>query len=395
MRKLALIVNIFVILFCFNSCVGADALSEIAIVQSIGIDLLEDNSIGLTLQIYSPQGAGSNTAIDASKNNSSIIKTKGDSLSNAIQNATTLQGKNIFTGNNRIVVVGSDFAKEGLQEMFSYFNRSALTRQNTQVLMSKTKASDIVGVNIYQGILAAETIEEMVNNNKENGIVYQCPYYWLTKNMTLNKGDGAMPIIKLEKDGNDNEKNSSSEEIQTINKVKIEGTAIFNDFKLVDSIGYYDTRGVLLLNNKLEETLINIKQKDVGIVSVRVYKCNTKLRPDISDDNLKFNLEVEMKTTLKELLFPQGKEVTKDMVEEIEQACERKIENEIKGAFHNIVNNSKCDIFDLKDLVLKYEKDFYKSNINNIRDIIFNSDIDVDINIQIDRMGLESDEKIR
>lgn len=395
LKKLMIIINISFILLLFNSCVGADALDEIAIVQSIGIDLEDDDMISLTLQIYSPQGAGSSTAIDASKNNSSIIKTKGDTISKAIQNATTLQGKNIFTGNNRIVVIGRSFAEKGLEQLFSYFNRSALTRQNTQVLMADGKASDIVGVNIYQGILAAETIEEMINNSEQNGIVYECPYYWLTKNMILNNGDGAMPIIQLEEQGEDNEQNTESEKIQSVNKVKINGTAILDDFKLIGEQDYDKTRGMLLIENKLKQSIVNISEKDVGIVSVKIYNCHTKIKPSIDGDEVVFNLDVDIDAILKELLYPQAEELNKLLVDGIEKECEKKLKKDIENAFNEIVKDYNSDIFNLKDLILKYETDFYKKNKDNIDDIVFNSKINPNINIQIDRIGLESDEKIR
>ncbi len=395
LKKLMIIINISFILLLFNSCVGADALDEIAIVQSIGIDLEDDDMISLTLQIYSPQGAGSSTAIDASKNNSSIIKTKGDTISKAIQNATTLQGKNIFTGNNRIVVIGRSFAEKGLEQLFSYFNRSALTRQNTQVLMADGKASDIVGVNIYQGILAAETIEEMINNSEQNGIVYECPYYWLTKNMILNNGDGAMPIIQLEEQGEDNKQNTESEKIQSVNKVKINGTAILDDFKLIGEQDYDKTRGMLLIENKLKQSIVNISEKDVGIVSVKIYNCHTKIKPSIDGDEVVFNLDVDIDAILKELLYPQAEELNKLLVDGIEKECEKKLKKDIENAFNEIVKDYNSDIFNLKDLILKYETDFYKKNKDNIDDIVFNSKINPNINIQIDRIGLESDEKIR
>lgn len=402
MKKILIAISLCIIMFSFSGCVGTDALNEIAIVQSIGIDLEKDDNIALTLQIYSPQGAGSSTAIDSSKNNSSIITTKGKTISEAIENATMLQGKTIFTGNNRVIVIGKKFAENGLEKLFSYFNRTALTRQNTHILMADKKASDIVGINIYQGILAAETVEEMVNNNKENGVVYECPYYWLTKNMVLNDGDGAMPIIKLDDDkGTSDEKKSGEKEqsedskIQPINKVKIEGTAIFDKFKFVGKEDYQQTRGMLLIEDKLEQSIVNIDRKDVGMVSVKIYNCDTKIKPVIDGDKVVFNLDIKIKSRLKELLYPQTKELTKKLVDSIEYQCEDKLKNEVEDAFSTVINEYNSDVFNLKDLILKYQKDFYKKNKKDIQEIIKNSEIKSNINLEIDRIGLESDEKVR
>lgn len=401
MRKLLIAISLFLMTFCLSSCVGANSLDEIAIVQSIGIDLEEDKTISLTLQIYTPQGAGSNSAIDISKNNSSIIKSSGKTISNAMQNATTIQGKNIFTGNNRLIIVGEDFAKNGIKSLFSYFNRSSLTRQNTQVLMAQGRASDIVGVNIYQGILAAETIEEMVNNNKENGIVNESPYYWISKNTTLNNGDGAMPIIKLDdkanSDGNknsDDSQKSDDSQIKEINKVKLDGTAIFNDYKFTGVEDYEKTRGMVLIRDKLEQSIISVDKEDIGTASVKIYKCKSKIKPIIDGDKVIFTLDVNASARLKELLYTQDVDLTKQLVDSIEKKCEEKLAKEIKDVFSDVINKKKSDIFDLKDLILKYQKDFYIKNQNNIEEIVFNSEIKPNIKLEIDRIGLESDQKI-
>ena len=125
----------------------------------------------VTMQIYAPKGGGSTTAIDTSNNNANIVSAKGKTkFQNAMIHATALQGEYIFAGHNRLLILGEEFAKQGVENVFSYFDRNHLTRQNIDVLVSKGKAKDIVALNIDQGILAAETLEKRWKTVKQTAI---------------------------------------------------------------------------------------------------------------------------------------------------------------------------------------------------------------------------------
>lgn len=389
-KLLSLLLISALILLTATSCLKKNELNEVAIVQAIGIDTSTEG-FKLTLQIYSPKGAGSSTAIDTSKNNSTSITAEGETIAAAIKNATLLQGKVIFTGHNRIIVLGRELCLSGIEGIFSYFNRSTLTRQNVQMLMSQTTAEDIVTQNLEQGILAAETIENMLQNSDENGLSYQCLYYELAKNMSTMEGTGAIPTIKKPEPPSAEKSGSDGENIQNVNKLTISDTAIFKDYKLVDTVNSGYTRGLLLLENKLSESGVVCSTEDFGKVSINLYDCKTRL--STADDLGGFTLSGTLYGRLDEVMRGTAVSLNTADIEALERSCEDIISAEITDSFNKIIKGDKSDILHLSDLILKKDANLWKEFKQNPDDNFAKMKINTDIKIKIIRVGLETDEK--
>lgn len=388
------------LLFSLTSCIESHQLNETAIVQAIGIDRVEDQ-FEVTLQIYSPKGPGASTAIDTSKNNSSIISASGETLASAIRKATLSQGKKIFTGHNRIIVIGKETAEEGIEGLFSYFNRNALTRQNVQVLMAETTAKEIVTASIDQGILAAETIQKMIDNSEENGFVFLSPYYLLSKNMILNDGCGAMPMISLtsspkdsSQSGEDSGEDSSSKQISEVTHLKMEKTAVFRDFKFSGTLDTTQTRGLLFLTDQIQKTILITEEAEIGKCSVDLYQCNTKLVPEIKDGKLSFILKVKAKAALDEILTSKASFSEKETLPALEKSCEAIIREETESAFHTAVNQYESDLLNLSDLLLKESPSLWKKIEGDFPRILSEMNLKTEVELLIDRLGMETDEKI-
>ena len=406
MKKMCLLLCGVLLCFGFTSCISHNELNETAIVQAIGLDY-EDNQFLVTMQIYSPKGTGGSTAIDTSKNNSTIITSKGKTIASAMSNATLVQGNDIFTGHNRILVLGREFSEQGIQNVFSYFNRSALTRQNVEVLMASGKAQEILTTNIDQGILAAETIEKMVKNNKENGMIYFCPYFKMSKNMNLYDGCIALPMIApTEKEtGNREEEgeqeggsqgeyqSGAGETIQNVGKLSIEQTAVFKDYQVVDLLDRQETRGLMLLSDMITDAVMVGEGEKLGQASVRFYSCNTKLVPQIQDGKAVFQLKANLRGSLDEILLPQENQLNEENIRELENNCKEKLTREIQSCFQKVVNKDKSDILYLEDLLKKYEYDFWNAHQTDFDSVMEKAQLEIEMDLVIDRVGMETDEK--
>lgn len=397
-KKIAAVLLVIpIILFSFTSCIQGHQLNETAIVQAIGIDWAEDQ-FEVTLQIYSPKGAGASTAIDTSKNNSSTITSSGKTLASAIRNATLSQGKKIFTGHNRIIIIGKSMAQQGIESLFSYFNRNALTLQNVQVLLAEETAKQIITANIDQGILAAETIQKMVDNSHENGFVYLSPYYLFSKNMIFHNGCGAVPIISLvpekESSSQSGEENSTSAKIPEVTHLNMDKTAVFQDFKLAGTLDQNETRGLLFLSNQIKKTIFVTEEPNTGTCSIDVYQCKTKLTTDFEDGNLTFTLKVDARASLDEILTSNTKFSKENSIHYLEEACKKIIEEETKSAFETTVNQYHSDVFSLSDLILKEDSDLWKELEDDFYKNMPPMNLNTQIDFVIDRTGMETDEKI-
>lgn len=388
------------VLLSFTSCIKHYELKEIAIVQAIGIDY-EEELFHLTLQIYSPQGPGGTTAIDTGKNNSTIIKSEGRTLAEAIEKASTTQGNNIFTGHNRVLILGHSFAQNGIRQVFSYFNRSALTRQNVQVLLAEKTAEEIVSTDLIQGILAAETIEKMVKNANKNGLIYETPYYRLSKNMNLYGGCEAIPIISIshaeeasaqKKDAEESESDSSS--IQEAGKLQVAHTGLFRDYRLIDTLEEEESRGLLLLSGELKECTLIADDPKFNKVSVNLYSCKVHLSPSLRNGKVCYTLTVKADASLDEVLQPQEVALTEKELQRIETECEKLLSSAAKRCFQTVANKNQTDLLYLSELLRQTDYSFWKAQNGDFSSLLKNASLQTDCTVSIERLGMETDEKV-
>ena len=124
----------------------------------------------MTFQVFSPAVEGGG-GISATADNAKIIEASGNTVSEAVQNAMMVQGKQLFVGHNRIVILGAELAKRGLEQPLSYFSANAWSRQGVYLAVASDTANEILTAKINQGILPAETLEKIVQNAEDNGAV--------------------------------------------------------------------------------------------------------------------------------------------------------------------------------------------------------------------------------
>lgn len=371
------------VLLCLSlgGCIPSRQLNETAIVQAIGIDLEEETGYyKITLQIYAPKGAGASTAIDTSKNNSSVILTSGPTLSSAIRAATMHQGKSIFLGHNRIIVIGRALAQHGIEEIFSYFNRNPLTRLNVPVMMADGTAEEIVTTNIDQGILAAEMIRDILDNSRENGYVYNCPYYLLSKNMVLYQGCGALPVVSFQ---SDEDGQQAEESIPLVTNLQVKNTAVFKNYRWAADLNESQTRGLVLLSNQMEKTVLLPSGKN----SVGIYQCSAVLKLDLDPSGrVNFHLKVRAKGSLEEQQV--GEQIS---LERLQQQSVALLEREVQDAFSLVVNQYGIDILYLQDLTIQEDRDFWEEQEQGFEDQFPNMTLTTDIQVSVDRVGLEAE----
>lgn len=406
-KKLLLSVLILINIFTLTGCLKTVQLNERALVQAIGIDY-EDGQFELTFQIFSPT-TGGGTNIGATADNAKIIESKGRTISEAVQNATMVQGKEIFVGHNRIIIIGSDFAENGLEQTLSYFTTTALSRKNVNLAVADGKAKDILKAKINQGMLPAETLEKVLENTYQNGMIENIQLFEFVRAYQNKNESAILPIIKMKKDeegsgggeeegksgekGKEESGGKKSEEIESVSSISIDGIAVISNGKMVGKLDKRLSRGVLWLRNTINKTSIETKAEKFDLAVVRVYKSNTKITPFLCENELKFKIEIECLATLEETKISDGVTVGTNDIRNVQVAAQQVIEKECNDAFEKAIKEYRADVFNLSNMICKDDIELYKKIRQNWDENVDKIEIEVSANVDIDRVGLEYKEK--
>lgn len=291
-------------LLLFTGCIQGVQTSELALVEAVGIDRTDDGRLKLTLQIFAPRGSGSATAVDSSKNNSAILTATGDTISQAVEQANQMQGKTMFLGHNRVIVLGQSLVAESIQPILSFFDRSENTRQNARVLVSAVTAEEIVSTGVQQGILSAESLEAMIRQGEESDGALECNYFSLSMQLDDTGGSALIPVIRPlpeeETQSQSQDSSSSGEEgvsMAQLSHFQLEGTALLQNYALTTVFSQEVTKGLCFLLNESDYPVLVLSYEDTTL-SARLHQSSSSW--SVSGEGAV--LSVQAKASIDELL---------------------------------------------------------------------------------------------
>ncbi len=331
---------------CDNHLIRLVNLQDRAIVQGVGIDW-DGKQYIVTMQVFSPEGSGGQTMVDASKENARIITCYGQTVAEAVEKSALNQGKEFYLGHNRIVILGHKAAQRPLEGLLSYFVNSMDSRPDVSLLMTSGKAADIISANISQSILPAMSIENTVSNAERNGLTEEVFLFDVLEALAQPYRSTLIPFIEEETEGKEDEKDLRS--------IKIQGLGLFANEKYLGEIQGEEVTGLLFLRNKMNDAFFSLKTEDFARAAVQLYSSNTALNLDGS--TLTANITCE--ATLLELELYDNAVFDNDALLELEKELEQKIREDCIWAFEKTVQ-MRADVYYIGDRIWKENSDWWE-----------------------------------
>lgn len=381
-------------LLLFTGCIQGVQTSELALVEAVGIDRTDDGRLKLTLQIFAPRGSGSATAVDSSKNNSAILTATGDTISQAVEQANQMQGKTMFLGHNRVIVLGQSLVAESIQPILSFFDRSENTRQNARVLVSAVTAEEIVSTGVQQGILSAESLEAMIRQGEESDGALECNYYSLSMQLDGTGGSALIPVIRPlpeeETQSQSQDSSSSGEEgvsMAQLNHFQLEGTALIQNYALTTVFSQEVTKGLCFLLNESDYPVLVLSYEDTTL-SARLHQSSSSW--SVSGEGAV--LSVQAKASIDELLQPGEQESENDFTQ-MEQLAGEEIASLCQSAYRE-VTAYQANVLDLMDQLKWSDGDAWEAMKEKPEEFLAGLSLQVEVEVTFDRTGLETNQKV-
>ena len=147
MKRFISIIIIISILFSFSACSNSHRLTNMAIVQAVGIDE-ENGVIKVSLQyLVINKGTGTNEGING--NITGVTAGKGYTIADAVKNVEKVIAESLFFGQNKLIIIGKnvDIAS---RELLSFLSDGNTVRPDVYIIRSKGNAEEIIN-NKQQG----------------------------------------------------------------------------------------------------------------------------------------------------------------------------------------------------------------------------------------------------
>ncbi|MDQ0974469.1 spore germination protein KC [Neobacillus niacini] len=347
-------------LILLAGCWNRVEINDIAIVTAIGLDLVEEDQLRLTLQVAVPSKLVTGGTGESGGKSTIVISETGASVSEAYRNIQGKLSRRIFFSQSRVLLIGEDLAKKGVFHIVDFHTRYAEPRINSFIMFTKGKASKIINsMPKFEGV-SAEEMRELAKMSVGFKI-----YVRDFLNMLLTEGIEPFASQFTLKPLEVNTKNKSGE-AQAVN-----GIAVFKGDKLVGWMDEVETRGLLWLRNEIKTGVITVnipEEKGGGNISMEIVRGETNIVPILKRGELKLDVDVVTELSVIENDSKLNLFDTK-VIEEIQTYAEEKISKRIEMIVEKAQKEYESDIFGFGQSVYKkYPKEWnthYKENWEN------------------------------
>ena len=360
MKNFKILLSVMLILLLFTGCTERNDLSDLSIVEGMGIDY-NDDEVTVTVQTLNLAKEGSG-AEALSGNVTMNTSGKGSNISDAIENVTESLSKKLFFGQNRIIVFGMGMAENYLEKNVDYLLRSSDSRSDVKICISEKDAAEIIDSHENDALVPAESITSLLNIGEKNGFAADVTTNELL-NLYLDKtSDIFLPVVRADE-----------------KCVSVAGIAIFNDEKLVTVLDENSTFGFLILSNKIKTGFLNVLSDELGEIGVDIIKSKTKTYASVE------NGKVVLDAVEKGLINT----ITSNHLKEVEKLVENKISDICSNAFYQCVNG-KSDSLRIGENLAMYSPKDYDALSDDWGSVLSEAQLDIKVNCKFKKINENS-----
>lgn len=263
------------LLLLLAACVPTTPLEDLAIINTRGVDISEENRNQIETTILSYQFDSQSQDI------SQILSGKGKTIKSARENASRETGFNLSPGQIRLELYGKEAAQNGILQYVSSAVRDARVSETMLLAITNSSAKEILtegqeGLSHDFGKYLYNLIEKEIDEDSIPNI-----YLHEFTHFESDIGqDPVVPIIELEE-----------------GKPKISGIALFQGDKYVDEISFHEGYLVNLMQKTTKST-----PYEISVPMDPFVKYIDKKRESIDEDDLYLNVNIvkaKSKTKLK------------------------------------------------------------------------------------------------
>lgn len=367
-KKLLSICMIFIFSILLTSCFNYKDINKVSFATSTIFDEDDSGKILVYVDCLKPY----RSAMEASDKGRRIIyKGIGDTALEALRNVNLASSYEINYSQNRAYIFTEKTSKKGIGKYLNLINNSQEFQIKPDIFIYYGDLNELLTVTSKDEEHLGLYLEELGHRNKRNpkAIRANISDYF---NNTMNKEDiYIVGNLKLKKDALDE-------------KIEIGGGSIMKNNVLVEVMNGEDAGVYNLLMNEITSGIIKFDnpQGEEGLVVLQILGSDVKTNLQKEEGRNILIKKVDIKASIAET---QGKlVVNKDVVKEIKETNEAKIQDELVKMF-NTYKSKGLDIIDGRRMLeIKYEKNIPDNYLENL-------ELQVEVNLIIEGTSLIKD----
>lgn len=383
--RFALLSIILVIALTASGCWNQVELEEWALVSAIGLDIIpgeDEDLVEMTVQLIKTRHIGTPEQGGAKGSAFWTVSATGRTTPEAASNLEKQIGRRLFLQSARIIVIGEDLARSGIDVVLDWFFREENVRRKTWLLVARNHtAKETLCAPHELDIIPANAIETMMQNGQHTaGIIDSTLHRYFRARFTTTSHPMLVGV----------EMTTPTSADSTCPFLTISDIAIFKEDHLIDWLTHEDSRGVLWLFDTSQKGPLLVKCEDMpGYATIEVLRYKRTIDMDISESGEIRSIIYNVKLTSR--LIAQTCAIDYSNTEnlsKLENYTKDFILKDIEIALKTIQQLNSDVIFLGREIERYYPKIWYQELAANWSEIFPEIPIESRVQIDIQRIGM-------
>jgi spore germination protein KC len=384
-RTVFLVLLLLSFCVCQISCWNYREINHLNVIVGFGIDQNPpDHNYLVSMELISvKQSSGSIAPGEGGKTSrsglsSEAVQLTGATISGAFQRLATITGKDVYLGQDKILIISEALARRGIVKLFDYIARSPKIRHEIQLLIAaKARPIDIFrdgGRNCGQ-IVSLE-VARLFEVTHGAGTAKRSKFLTILNDLTNPGRSPVIPIITIESHRSNSNFN--------INEM-----AVFKDDKMVGKLDEAESLLFLIAALKANNLILPIAKGECGIpepLSILVEETGATQKIIARQGKSAVRLDLKMEIQVEESMG------TVDLLREgAKEKLQKQLENYFERRVSALIRKAQVyqsDIFGFGNTVSNQKPKLWKKIKGRWAKVYRNLDIEIRSKVRINITGL-------
>ncbi len=373
MKGVKIIALLLVICLCFCGCSARKNLKDLSVAEGLGID---NSGQGKCVTVQTLNLVKEGNGADALSGNVTLNTSgTGQNISSAAAAVGESLSKDLFFGQNKLLVFGMDVAQNNLASCFDYFMRSENSRPDVPVCISSGTASELLSCAQNDALVPSQAVAELLKNGQNSGFSL-----YVTVNEMLNlykdkTSDICLPVITADKES-----------------CKTSGIAIFSENRLATVLTGNETVGLLFLKDKIKSGYMEFESEKHSKIGVRIIGASAKTKAFAQGGAVHFKANVKLFFSIEEIENGAKASLSDSELAEIGKEVENAVKINCENAF-NTCTESGSDCLRIGENLAKYDPTAYAKMSDDWEKYLKNAVLDIECSGRLKKMNENSNGK--
>lgn len=328
-----------------SACWDHVEITNMLIVAGIGLDVDDSGKVyHAVVEVINVEEEGGENIT------AKVVEGNGSSIYAAIQDAMVMTGGNLYTNHCKVVVIGDNLARQGIDGTVDLVLRSPNLRKTLGVLVAKdaTARSILTQKTVKNDIVSFELAKMLSSNEKTLNNTRATGIYQLHEAFISVCPSAVAPVVSVRENNGEQ-------------ALCIEGLSVFSNRRCIGYLDGSQSGACNLASRTVRSGSIVILDPALSPLPIgaNILQSKADYTPYIQGDQLLIHVDIQVDATLQGGTLLQADLSDENVINQLEASLEKGLEADVKNSIAHVQSEYGADIFNFyKEFENRYRREW-------------------------------------